>query len=815
MIEIYLATLLFGLGTIYNNSNQHTKNKPNEIDNTNESNPYNQSIMNNISNEENKLAEKLDVKCKSILPRSFSNLLDPETSKLLSDDQNAEILKYVPKENSSIKSSLTGGNISVESFITSKTIGKETYNDISSNTWAIPHFGSNATQNMNEEGFKNKLDIHTGNSDFNFHKKETKNFFKPSKDIAFINGSPHMIDKLQDRYVKSNNRTSELPFDQVKVAPGIGQNYGSGGKGAFHQFEINDLVKPKNIDELRPLCNQQKSYTPPVQSGKHIDKRQSQSKVSKYRPDTFYLNTQSRWNKTPGAVLKQNAPQKFITKPTNRTSSKQVVGSAYSINKKTVGRSKIQRDRNNILRSFEKGAASNPGSWQIQLKSKSEGFQSNVKNEIDENYDISSYGKSGIKLAPNERDTTQNKSVVTNLVEAVKAIISPLQDKMKRTKKQNIEGNPNINGYLSPRIPEKITANDPNDIAKTTIKETTENNNYEGSIVGPKKTTAYDPNDLARTTIKETTENNNYDGPVEGPKKITVYDPNDVARTTIKETTENNNMNTQVKGAIKLSVYDPNDIARTTMKETLIHDTRCGNIDMERNKKQMDYNFADAKRTMKETMIDNKHSGNVSYNRGDGKGYLTANVFAPSTLKQLTSNNSYGGNISSGVNNKGGYTSNNFFAPTTLKQLTSDKQYTGSAGSYSKAITNYDSMKNARTNPNKEIISKGRKPTQNGVKVVGSIKEQGNVAVNKQNARYNGGSYSNISVRNGGNVSNAGIGNNLTKNKVSLSNKGLRDLYNPNNLNQLNNNPYALSINKQNNIEGFTTDTDLEDSDSL
>ena len=783
MIEIYLATLLFGLGTIYNNSNQTKKNNTTNIENTNESNPYHQPIMNNISNEENKMAEKLDVNCKSILPRSFSNLLDPETSKLLSDDQNAEILKYVPKENSTIKSSLTGGDIPVESFITSKTIGKENFNDISSNTWAIPHFGGKATQNMNEEGFKNKLDIHTGNSDFNFHKKETKNFFKPSKDISFINGSPHMIDKLEDRYVQSNNRNTELPFDQVKVAPGIGQNYGSGGKGAFHQFEINDLVKPKNIDELRTLCNKQKSYTPPVQSGKHIDKRQTESKVGKYRPDTFYLNTQSRWNKTPGAILKQNAPQKFITKPTNRTSSKQVVGSAYSINKKTMGRAKVQRDRNNILRSLQKGASSKPGSWQIQLKSKREGFQSNVESEIDGNYDISSYGKSGIKLAPNERDTTQNKSVVTNLVEAVKAIISPLQDKMKRTKKQNIEGNPNINGYLAPRIPEKITAKDPNDIA--------------------------------RTTIKETTENNNYDGPVEGPKKITVYDPNDVARTTIKETTEINNMETQVKGAIKLSVYDPNDIAKTTMKETLIHDTRCGNIDMERNKKQMDYNFAEAKRTMKETTIDNKHSGNVAYNRGDGKGYLSANVFAPSTLKQLTSNNSYGGNISSGLNNKGGYTSNKFFAPTTLKQLTSNKQYAGSAGSYSKAMTNYDSMKNARTNPNKEIISKGRSPTQNGVKVVGSIKEQGNVAVNKQNARYNGGSYSNISVRNGGNVSNTNIGNNLTKNKVSLSNKGLRDLYNPNNLNQLNNNPYALSINKQNNIEGFTTDTDLEDSDSL
>ena len=41
-----------------------------------------------------------------------------------------------------------------------------------------------------------------------------------------------------------------------------------------------------------------------------------------------------------------------------------------------------------------------------------------------------------MKLPPNERDTTQDKMIITNVVEAVKAIISPLQDKMKRTKKQ-------------------------------------------------------------------------------------------------------------------------------------------------------------------------------------------------------------------------------------------------------------------------------------------------------------------------------------------------------------------------------------------
>ena len=118
---------------------------------------------------------------------------------------------------------------------------------------------------------------------------------------------------------------------------------------------------------------------------------------------------------------------------------------------------------------------------------------------------------------------------------------------------------------------------------------------------------------------------------------MTAYDPNDIARTTIRETTEDNEHEGNLKGATKLIAYDPNDVAKTTIKETLIHDTRDGNINIERNKKQMDYNFANAKKTTKETTIDNIHHTNVSYSRGDGKGYLSNDYFAPSTLKQITS----------------------------------------------------------------------------------------------------------------------------------------------------------------------------------
>ena len=46
----------------------------------------------------------------------------------------------------------------------------------------------------------------------------------------------------------------------------------------------------------------------------------------------------------------------------------------------------------------------------------------------------------------------------------------------------------------------------------------------------PKKQTVYDPNDIAKTTIKETTLEYDHDGNIKGPQKLTVHDPNDIAK---------------------------------------------------------------------------------------------------------------------------------------------------------------------------------------------------------------------------------------------------------------------------------------------
>ena len=58
-----------------------------------------------------------------------------------------------------------------------------------------------------------------------------------------------------------------------------------------------------------------------------------------------------------------------------------------------------------------------------------------------------------------------------------------------------------------------------------------------------------------------------------------VYDPNDIARTTTKQTTIDNNRVGGMKGNNKGLVYNPNDVAKTTIKQTTMVRNNMGNID--------------------------------------------------------------------------------------------------------------------------------------------------------------------------------------------------------------------------------------------
>ena len=195
---------------------------------------------------------------------------------------------------------------------------------------------------------------------------------------------------------------------------------------------------------------------------------------------------------------------------------------------------------------------------------------------------------------------------------------------------------------------------------------------------------AWDPNDVTRTTIKETNIHDNRTGNMQTTtnKKGTVLDTKDMKfKTTIRETIPPEEINLNMKVLEKLSVKDPNDVARTTIKETNIHDNRSGNI------------------------------GGIT----KGAGYITTENEAPNTNRQFSSVH-YTGIADGDVGGGGaGYLTNEKEAPNTNRQFSST-EYSGTAESMYKRPTTYSTAYNARTNEVREGTLVGRHPTPEGTK---------------------------------------------------------------------------------------------------
>ena len=347
-----------------------------------------------------------------------------------------------------------------------------------------------------------------------------------------------------------------------------------------------------------------------------------------------------------------------------------------------------------------------------------------------------------------KRDVTGKRNHVSNLSTIVKALIAPVIDLMKTTKKENVVGNPRQSGHIGTSGVSKNVAWDPNDIARTTSKETNIHDARTGNMGVEEKGVAWDPSDVTRTTIKETNIHDSRTGNMGVEEKGTAWDPNDVARTTIKETnihdTRTGNLINNSKGTVldkenmkfkttiretltpeevnvnmkvrsRQTVYDPNDTTRTTIKETNIHDNRTGNLAGPIKLTVYDPNNV-AKTTIKETIIYNNHTG--MYGGNDrGSGYLTNIHEAPNTNRQFTSDFEYEGIADRERNGGLGYLTNEKNAPNTNRQFTTDFEYEGTAESMYKKPSTYDTAYNTRTNAVKETTLVGREPTKQGTKI--------------------------------------------------------------------------------------------------
>ena len=556
----------------------------------------------------------------------------------------------------------------VMSELSGQAIGKENFHNNQ-----VPFIAGGVKQNTDMYANQSILERHTG-SGGNLRKKKTevKSFFDTDPNMGkHVNGMPIFTERgLQNRFFASRFRQGEKIIQDVKVGSGLNNGLSSEPEGGFHNFKSGDFARAQanRLVNNRAPNNPKISYSTPLKPGAlKSGSRGLQAMIKKNRPDRYYVNSPDRYFKNGGHIKASKLREKVNAKATQRQNTHRSYfgGLLASSNLAPKKDQAVRKSRKNNYKHDGFRNLHDSEAWQIEEDDEDEveNFDNtgkeNFTNGKKNKFKVSDYGASSVENKPNERDITQNRTHSLNLTTNVKKIITPVTDLFRKTKKENAIGNIRPDGNFKASMPYKMTVHDPDDVTRTTKKEMNIHNNHEGFLKGEDKTQVVDYDDVARTTKKEMNIHNkalHINLSPQQPDNLTIYDPEDIAKTTLKEMTEDKN-----------------------------------------------------------------HLGFVQY-EGDihPGGYLSTKVKMKNTHKQFLSDYYYNGNADGDVGKGGGrgYLASKYKAKHTNKQFLSDYEYSGIAGGgHITAKTSYADKYNARLNPNRQIISQGRAPTEERVKL--------------------------------------------------------------------------------------------------
>lgn len=346
-----------------------------------------------------------------------------------------------------------------------------------------PFFGGRLKQDMRNGGFESKLERFTGMDPYRRVKTEQTTMFEPRPDIGHVYGMPSHTDTFQDRVVRSRYVSNEKPFEESRVGPGLGEGFTAKPSGGFQQSKTLDYSRPKNVNELRVSTNPKMTYRGRVVRGNaFVTKRGEIGEVHKQKPEGFFKFTKDRYLVTTGAYVREKQRPLVVLKNTQRMKSRYLQGHAASQDAKaTTSRPEIQSSKRQQLKDV---GLRNAG----DVRGPRHG----------------DYGVEGYYAGPTERMITGIRNYLGPIGETVSAVVSPIADAIRPTKKQDYIVNQRPEGQVAVREAPRVW--DPNDVARTTMKETLI---HGATLDNP--TTAYakkprlQDQDDVRTTNKETT----------------------------------------------------------------------------------------------------------------------------------------------------------------------------------------------------------------------------------------------------------------------------------------------------------------------
>jgi hypothetical protein len=363
----------------------------------------------------------------------------------------------------------------------------------------VPFFGGRVKQNVAAQTNNSILDNYTGSGITQIAKKEIEPMFDNARaPFGNVFGLESATDFVQSRINDPRNRAGERPFEPVRVAPGVNEGFGSTGKGGFQQFEVNQYMidNIRRTDDLRTADDPKLTYNQPVVPGQHFigGAAENPGEVRKYRPDTFYIDEDGKRFGVAGQseFSKESSRPVQVLKHTARPeTSSEVMGPAAS---QDFGESYV-------VGSYRAPMAQQYGGAGFRNADATSYWTNDPDND--------DYGREGYEVRPNERNLTSERVMGLNLRPAESGQVTVhYSDENRPTRRQESVGNIRQTGTpvgYAQGAP-AITVWDPNDVARTTVKEGTINWNWMGQAApgsdGPSRLKVYDPDDIARPTQK-------------------------------------------------------------------------------------------------------------------------------------------------------------------------------------------------------------------------------------------------------------------------------------------------------------------------
>ena len=400
MAEVIIPML--GLGAMYILSNEDKKN------NQNNNSKNNNSINNNLSNinqtqfsssnrnnmQVNNYNQHTD---KYYNENNYSSLQGQNTSYGVGNNNNPNV------------KSLTGNIIDKDDF---------THNNM------VPFFGSKIRGATSDNQVSQTiLDNKQGAGSQIYKKREGAPLFSPEDNVNNLHGMQNNSDFFQTRMNVGNNMSNARLWEPEKVGPGLN---GTSDMGFNSGMTARELWQPKNVDELRVDNNPKLSYELQGHEGPALNiikEMGSIGKVEKHLPEKFYNNGPSRWLTTTGLEKGPTQRGELIMQDQGRNDTMEYFGNTGNNINTTYAK-----------RNFEESKKINLDGLPI-VNASASGRANNDTKPSFTNYN-------------NNRSTTQNQLDFGAVSGLAQAILTPIMDILKPTRKENVIGNLRQNGNV-------------------------------------------------------------------------------------------------------------------------------------------------------------------------------------------------------------------------------------------------------------------------------------------------------------------------------------------------------------------------------